>query len=100
VRKLRAEAQPEQATVRYETGPGVQAQVDWGMISLWIGEIRIKVHLFVMVLGYSRRIFARELRLQVPAFDRSEADARAGHLPRSQHHTFATDANSHLRLLQ
>lgn len=58
VRKLRAEAQPEQATVRFETGPGVQAQVDWGMIGVWIGEARIKVHLFVMVLGYSRRIFA------------------------------------------
>jgi transposase len=59
VRKLRAEAQPEQATVRFETGPGVQAQVDWGMIGVWIGETRIKVHLFVMVLGYSRRVFAR-----------------------------------------
>ncbi len=59
VRTSRAAAQPEQGTVRYETGPGEQAQVDWGMIGVWIGERRIKVHLFVMVLGYSRRIFAR-----------------------------------------
>src|SRR5258708_16380131 len=55
----REAARPEVATVRYETGPGEQAQVDWGMIGVWIGEQRIKVHLFVMVLGFSRRIFVR-----------------------------------------
>jgi len=59
VRQLRAAAQPEQATMRYETGPGEQAQVDWGMINVWLGDTRIKVHLFVMVLGFSRRIFTR-----------------------------------------
>lgn len=55
----REAARPELATVRFETGPGEQAQVDWGMIGVWIGEQRIKVHLFVMVLGFSRRIFVR-----------------------------------------
>jgi len=55
----REAARPEVATVRFETGPGEQAQVDWGMINVWIGELRIKVHLFVMVLGFSRRIFVR-----------------------------------------
>jgi transposase len=59
VEPLRGAAQPEVATVRYETGPGEQAQVDWGMIRVWIGEEQIKVHLFVMVLGFSRRIFVR-----------------------------------------
>lgn len=59
VRPLRAEAQPEAATMRFETAPGAQSQVDWGMLNVWIGETKIKVHLFVMVLGYSRRIFAR-----------------------------------------
>lgn len=59
VRSLRSAAQPEQATVRFETGPGEQAQVDWGMLNVWLGESRIKVHLFVMVLGYSRRIFTQ-----------------------------------------
>jgi transposase len=59
VRPLRTAAQPEQATMRYETAPGAQAQVDWGMLGVWIGESKVKVHLFVMVLGYSRRIFAR-----------------------------------------
>src|SRR5438034_6088686 len=55
----REAARPELATMRFETGPGAQAQVDWGMIGVWIGEQRVKVHLFVMVLGFSRRIFVR-----------------------------------------
>lgn len=59
VRALRVAAQPDQATVRFETAAGQQAQVDWGMIGVWVGEVRIKVHLFVMVLGFSRRIFTR-----------------------------------------
>lgn len=59
VQPLRELAQPETATVRFETGPGEQAQVDWGMLGVWIGEVRTTVHLFVMVLGFSRRIFAR-----------------------------------------
>jgi transposase len=59
VRPLRTVAQPEVATARYETAPGAQAQVDWGMLNVWIGAAKVKVHLFVMVLGYSRRIFAR-----------------------------------------
>ena len=59
VRPLRAAAQPEVATARFETAPGAQAQVDWGMIDVWIGETKVQIHLFVMVLGYSRRIFTR-----------------------------------------
>lgn len=59
VRPLRTAAQAEVATARYETAPGAQAQVDWGMLNIWIGASKVKVHLFVMVLGYSRRIFAR-----------------------------------------
>jgi len=59
VESRREAARPELATMRFETGPGEQAQVDWGMIGVWIGERRVKVHLFVMVLGFSRRIFVR-----------------------------------------
>lgn len=59
VRPLRAAAQPEAATARFETAPGAQAQVDWGLLNVWVGETKVKVHLFVMVLGYSRRIFTR-----------------------------------------
>lgn len=46
-------------TVRFETGPGEQAQVDWGSTSLYLGEQRVRIHLFTMVLGYSRRVFAK-----------------------------------------
>jgi transposase len=52
----------ELGTVRFETGPGEQAQVDWGSSWVWLGEERVRVHLFVMVLGYSRRVFARAYR--------------------------------------
>ncbi len=49
----------EAGTVRFETGPGEQSQVDWGSRWVYLGETRVRVHVFVMVLGYSRRIFAR-----------------------------------------
>lgn len=56
----RAEQRSEEVgTVRFETGPGEQAQVDWGTSWVWLGEERVRVHLFVMVLGFSRRVFAR-----------------------------------------
>ncbi len=59
----RAEQRREElGTVRFETGPGEQAQVDWGSSWVWLGEERIRVHLFVMVLGYSRRVYARAYR--------------------------------------
>lgn len=47
------------ATVRYETPPGAQLQIDFGEKWIVIGGERTKVHLFVAVLGYSRRIFVR-----------------------------------------
>ena len=49
----------ELATVRFETGPGEQAQVDYGQIWVWIGAQLEKVHLFVFTLGYSRRLYSR-----------------------------------------
>jgi len=53
-RELRAEAV---ATVRYETAPGQQLQIDFGSTGVPIGgEVR-RVHLFVATLGYSRRCY-------------------------------------------
>lgn len=49
----------DEPTARFETGPGQQAQVDWGCTSVFLGEERVRVHLFTMVLGYSRRIFVK-----------------------------------------
>ncbi len=48
--------------MRFETGPGEQAQVDWGSTAIYLGEERVWIHIFTMVLGYSRRIFARAYR--------------------------------------
>jgi transposase len=57
VAPLRQAATPR-ATVRFETGPGEQAQVDFGQVRVWIGEQRGAAQIFVMTLGYSRRSFA------------------------------------------
>ncbi|HSF30329.1 MAG TPA: IS21 family transposase [Candidatus Tectomicrobia bacterium] len=58
VRPLRTERnRAREATVRFETPPGHQAQVDWG--SGWVGMAgeRQHVHVFVMILGYSRALY-------------------------------------------
>lgn len=47
------------ACVRYETLPGEQSQVDWGSAWVWLGEKEVKVHFFGLVLGYSRRLYAK-----------------------------------------
>jgi transposase len=49
----------ELATVRFETAPGHQMQIDFGEKWVAIAGERTKVHFFVAVLGYSRRIFVR-----------------------------------------
>jgi len=51
----------ELATVRFETAPGEQAQVDYGQLRVWIGERPETVHLFVFTLGYSRRLFTADI---------------------------------------
>jgi transposase len=52
--ELAAEAR---ATVRFETAPGEQMQIDFGEKRVWIGGEQVRVHLFVATLGYSRRNF-------------------------------------------
>lgn len=49
------------ATVRFETAPGAQAQVDWGYCGQFansIGQL-MRVYVFVMVLGFSRMLYVR-----------------------------------------
>lgn len=48
----------ERATVRFETPPGRQMQVDFGEKWLEIAGIRVKRYVFVATLGFSRRTFA------------------------------------------
>jgi transposase len=68
---LRQEAEIE-ATVRFETPPGRQGQADWGQCWTMIGGKRVKVHLFVLTLGYSRRMYAAATSdVKMPAFLRS-----------------------------
>jgi transposase len=54
----------ELATVRFETAPGHQMQIDFGEKWVWIGDKRIRVMLFVAVLSYSRREYVRAFRSQ------------------------------------
>ena len=49
--------QLEIATIRYETPPGRQAQMDWGIVSVNINDECKRLHVFVMVLGYSRALY-------------------------------------------
>jgi len=48
-----------EATLRFETAPGRQGQVDWGTSAVWLGERRVRTRFFALVLGYSRRMFVR-----------------------------------------
>ncbi len=50
------------ATVRFETGPGEQAQVDFGQLQVWIADAATPVHFFVFTLGFSRRAVAYAYR--------------------------------------
>ncbi len=47
------------ATMRFETPPGRQLQIDFGERRVWIGGEAVRVHLFVATLGYSRRLHVR-----------------------------------------
>lgn len=47
------------ATVRFETPPGYQMQIDFGERVVSIGGERVKGHFFVAKLGFSRRLYVR-----------------------------------------
>jgi transposase len=47
------------ATVRVETAPGEQLQIDFGQKRIAIGGIAVRVFLLVAVLSYSRRLFVK-----------------------------------------
>ena len=59
IRPLKAE-QIRRVTERFETLPGRQAQADWGECgTVTVGGETKKLYLFVLVLGYSRMLYAR-----------------------------------------
>jgi len=47
------------ATVRVETPPGDQLQIDFGQQRVLIGSVSVRVFLLVAVLSYSRRLFVK-----------------------------------------
>jgi transposase len=57
IRRARRVAQL--ATVRVETVPGDQLQIDFGQKRLQIGGVRVRIFLLVAVLSYSRRLFVK-----------------------------------------
>jgi len=48
---------PSKATLRYETLPGDQAQVDFGTFSYVTGDTKRRIYAFSMVLSYSRLLY-------------------------------------------
>ena len=68
-----------QATRRFETEPGEQAQVDWGSFTYYTGEGKKKqVWAFVMVLSWSRAIYVELVpRADVATFLRCHVNAFA-----------------------
>lgn len=44
---------------RYETQPGQHLQIDFGERDVTINGATVRVHIFVAILGYSRRIFVK-----------------------------------------
>jgi transposase len=47
------------ATLRFETHPGEQLQIDFGERRVEIGDVAVKAFFFVATLGYSRRVHVR-----------------------------------------
>ncbi len=60
VADLRREQRAAQlATVRVETAPGDQLQIDFGQKSVAIAGVAVRIFLLVAVLSYSRRLFVK-----------------------------------------
>lgn len=55
----RAQRIAQLATVRVETPPGDQLQIDFGQKRVWIAGAWVRVFLLVAVLSYSRRLFVK-----------------------------------------
>lgn len=54
VRALRGSRRTRQAFARYEPAPGLEAQMDWSPYTLKVEGRPTKIHLFSLILSYSR----------------------------------------------
>ena len=79
VRPLRVAAHQGVASIRFETEPGRQAQVDFGQRQVWVADRPVIAHVFVFTLGYSRRLY-------VQAFQHERLDAVLEGHERAFHH--------------
>jgi len=60
VRAIRPRDEDVDPVVRFETDPGIQAQVDWTDCGHWlVGNVLRKLHAFVAVLGFCRMVAVR-----------------------------------------
>lgn len=58
-RKLRPPKETPVEEVRFETPPAKQAQCDWSEVGTIVeGGVELALHVFVMIMGYSRKKFA------------------------------------------
>jgi len=65
-----------EATVRFETGPGKQSQVDWGTTHVTLGDRSVRIDLFALVLGFSRRIYVEaSLKQDIESFIKCHLNA-------------------------
>lgn len=56
---FRHELKENPARTRFETPPGKQLQIDFGEKVIMLGGKGVRIHFFVAVLGYSRRIYVK-----------------------------------------
>lgn len=54
VRRLRGTSKTRKAFARYEPPPGLEAQTDWSPYKILIGGMETTIHVFSMILSYSR----------------------------------------------
>lgn len=57
--QFRSELKASTAPNRYETAPGQQMQIDFGQKEVKINGELVRIHFFVAVLGFSRKIYVR-----------------------------------------
>jgi transposase len=78
------------ATVRYETAPGAQLQIDFGQKLVSIAGTLVRAYLLVAVLSYSRGLFVKSFlaerqddwrghRRRVPPLRRFASDVERRH---------------------
>lgn len=78
LRELDSSGVSAKATVRFETPPGEQAQVDWAEVGSFLdgNGVKRKIHAFVMLLCFSRMLYVEfTLRMRIEELIRCHQNA-------------------------